>query len=727
MAGLVAGSGFARTAIAVTFFMLSASAGVRAAPVDLTALDVFVRPGFQNEWAYRLPDPGNQSWKRVPAKPGNRPLVMSSLGLEGMPKPVFFPLIRYKPEKFCVVTEFTAGSELLDSSSGVGLYLAQIGQNWDVYVNGTMVATESYLDKDGLMLRERAVRGALITIDKRYLILGKNVLAFRVIGDPVDARTGLFVGGPYLVGPYAELKAVKQEYADLMLIGIYFFFAVYHMLLFLLRPKSISYLLYGIGAFLLSVFFLCRTYIIFDLVPDTSLIRSVELASLLLLFPVFIAFFDSVLQRKFTRFTAIGFTVSLVLAIVQFFFLREAVLRIWQFGLPILLGYLVVFDMARPLSKKMKHYLRSTGSRGAAVVLAAIGRTFARSDAGRLFLALVVVSATVLLDAFGIGGTSFSKYGFFLLIIGTAAMLASQFVKIYHDIEKLNVTLERRVEDRTKDLEAIMSEETELSEKLTATNAKLQSAAEAGARDMRMAVQVQQGFFPKSVPDIDGWDIGYTFMPASGVSGDFFDFYVEGRSLRGLLLGDVSGHGIASGLITVLARSVFYRVVDANQNATLGRVMELINEELVLELAMVENYMTAVLLRVRDDVVEYTNAAHPDAFYKRAGRPKVSVLRPKDEDYKGAIMGREGFESPYKTIRFRMEPGDSMLLYTDCLNESKNVDGEMFGDDGVAQAFSSAPEGSAQHMLDFLMQEWRFHISGARVADDLTAILLKKT
>ncbi len=698
--------------------------------IDLSAIDIFVRPGFQNEWTFRLPDPGSMVWTRVAGNPGKRSIVMGKLGMEGVPKPPILPLKRLTPEKFCAVMDFTATDRLLESKSGVALYLARIGQNWDVYVNGTMVATESYIDENGNMTRERAVRGALVPIDKRYLVLGKNVLAFRIVGDPVDPRTGFIAAGPYVVGPYEDLAALKREYADLMLIGIYFFFAVYHVLLFVLRPRSASYLIYGLGALLLSVFFLCGSFIIYSLVPDTALIWHVELACLFMLFPVFIAFFDSVLKKRFSKITLVSGAIYLALAVAQFFVLTEAIYRIWRLTLPLLIGYFVVVDLVIPLSSKMRHYRRAVKGKGPFAWLAAFGRTVARTNAGQLFVGFAVVAAAVLLDALA-GDTgraaSFSKSGFFLLIIGTATILASQFIKIYHDIERLNLALENRVADRTRDLEAVMSEETELSEKLAAMNAKLQGAAEAGARDMRLAVQVQQGFFPKTVPDVDGWDVSYVFMPASGVSGDFYDFYVNGRELEGILLGDVSGHGIASGLVTVIARSVFHRVFSANSGASLGKLMETANAELIRELAMVENYLTAILVRVRDGVVEYSNAAHPDAYYKRAGRPKVSILKPREDDYKGAIMGREGFETPYKTIRFRMETGDSILIYTDCLNESKNVEGEMFGDEGVAQAFSSAPDGTAQQILDFVMQEWRFHVSGARIADDLTAILIKKT
>jgi sigma-B regulation protein RsbU (phosphoserine phosphatase) len=72
----------------------------------------------------------------------------------------------------------------------------------------------------------------------------------------------------------------------------------------------------------------------------------------------------------------------------------------------------------------------------------------------------------------------------------------------------------------------------------------------------------------------------------SGVSGDLYDFYQKEGRLTGLSLFDVSGHGIASGLITLLARSVILRVFMEAGTARLGEVRQKINSQLIEELAV---------------------------------------------------------------------------------------------------------------------------------------------
>ena len=245
-----------RLGFCLTFLL--AAIGVGAQAVDLSALDAYVRPGFSLEWVFHAPLPGEAAWTVVPGDPDNRPLVMRNLSLPGSPDPTLFPLGKESPRRYCVMIPFTAGEQLLASRTGVGLYLAQIGQNWQIYLNGSLVRDETYTAGDGRMRVERAVRGAVIELDTRYLKKGNNLLTVMVAGDPRDDRTGMYMGGPYLIDAYDRLESMRGEGLKLMLIGIYFFFAIYHAILFALRPKAKAYLYYGMATGLLSIFLFCR-------------------------------------------------------------------------------------------------------------------------------------------------------------------------------------------------------------------------------------------------------------------------------------------------------------------------------------------------------------------------------------------------------------------------------------------------------------------------------------
>ncbi len=706
-----------RSAFLSAFILAAVQAGAQA--VDLSAADAYVRPGFSLEWVFQTPLRGDAAWTVVPGRAGNRPIAMRDLNLPGEPERSLFAAGREAPRRYCVMIPFTAGEELLASRTGVGLYLDRIGQNWQIYLNGALVRDETYTAGDGTMRVERTVRGALVELDTRYLKRGDNLLTVMVLGDPLDGDTGLITGGPYLIDAYARLEPMRRDGLKLILVGIYFFFGLYHAILYAFRPKARSYLYYGMATALLSVYLFCRTVIVHELVLDSRIVAAFEAGSLFLLVPAFMAFFDSVLGKPVSTAAKASGALYGAAAVLRVFFWSEAFTLFWRYSVALPVLYALVSDVFTPLVASV----RGRSGKGRL--------SFVRTDAFKLLLGALVVGAAILVDAAGLGrrlAFRYSDYAYLFLVFGTAATLAGQFVRAYNDNEKLGKELAARVGARSRELESTLAEQKALGVRLSEAGARLQADAAASAKDMRVATRVQQGFFPVAAPSNDRWDAAFSFVPASGVSGDFYDFYTRGDRLDGMVVGDVSGHGIASGLITVLARSIFHRNFHELRTRSLGSIMEAINAELIPELSSVDHFVTAALLRFdADGGVEYANAAHAEILYRGADKIRAATLKPKGRGgYKGPPLGREGLESPYASIRFKLNPGDVILVYTDGFDEAKNVDGAPFGLEGMLGALGAAPEGDASQMLDFIVREWRFHVSGAKVADDATAVLIKK-
>ncbi len=692
--------------------------------LDIRSLDAYVRPGFSLEWVFNVPLPGESDWIRLP-----KPRGLTELDIRSLAKETGAAVSGEAFQRFCLLMPFTVSDSLYNASGGVGIYLDSIGQNWQVYLNGYLVRDETYFTRDGSMRAERSVKGALFQIDSRWLKRGNNVLAFMVAGDTGLNEAGLWTNGVYRIGSYERLLSLKSESPRLMLIGIYAFFGLYHAILFALRPKTRAYLFYSVATLILAAFLFARTFIVHELILDTRITKGMETAAMFLILPSFMGFFDAVLKRKRSLFSQLYALVCIVAVAAQFFFARELITLVWQLSIALPIAFIVFTDIFVPIRKAARHYLRLQNSRSK---IKALFRGLARTDATKLLAGTLIIAFAMLLDGLGLspGGTmSFLEVGFLLLVLGTAAVLASEFIKVYRDAERFKVHLEARVAARSHELEATLVEEDSLSVRLSEASSRLHAVSSVAEKDLRMATQVQQGFFPKSAPRTAAWDTAFVYMPCGGISGDFYDFYLRGDRLEGLVVGDVSGHGIASGLITVLARSLFHRNFYERRQRSLGAVLESINDELIPELSEVENYLTAAFLRLEDDGrVEYASAAHPELAFKGADKLRAMLLRPKGgAEYKGPPLGREGIEAPYSSIRFILKSGDAILIYTDGLNESKNVDGDEFGLDGVLESLSSAPEGDASAVLDYLMQEWRFFVSGAKVSDDITVVLLKKT
>ena len=312
-----------------------------------------------------------------------------------------------------------------------------------------------------------------------------------------------------------------------------------------------------------------------------------------------------------------------------------------------------------------------------------------------------------------------SSIGWQLVIISLLFIMARRFVNSKLEVEYLNRNLEKEVSDRTREL-------SESNEQLSLTNTELSDAKKRMDRDMQLAVYVQRSFYQRSAPDFSDWEIAYHFNPMAGVSGDLYDFFYKHDTLHGVGLFDVSGHGIASGLVTMLAKTVIDRKFYEGLEKPLPHVMEEINRQICEEKGDVENYLTGVLLRMNGNRVEYLSAGHPKAFFRSGatGRTVPIEIAGKD-DGSGGLIGIPMLEPTYSAIGFSMKSGDSVVLYTDCLSESKNRAGKEFGYDGITGAFSKS-SGSAGEQLDFILSEFSKFTSGVPANDDLTIIVIRK-
>ncbi len=332
-----------------------------------------------------------------------------------------------------------------------------------------------------------------------------------------------------------------------------------------------------------------------------------------------------------------------------------------------------------------------------------------------------------------------SSMGWQLVIVTLLFVMANRFANSRIQVEDLNKNLEKKVADRTKDLaesnDKLLKTNEELSvtnENLNEANAKLNEAKIKADRDMRLAVNVQNSFYQRLIPNLEGWDLSYSFNPAAGVSGDLYDFFYSGSKFLGMGLFDVSGHGISSGLVTMLAKTVIDRQFMQGLSLPFSQVMGKINRSIVEEKGDIENYLTGVLLRVSGSKVEFINAGHPKVFYRSAKTGKVvsveiSEAAENEALYSGGgIIGIAGMEPDFKTITFNMKSGDCLLLYTDCLSESRNAAGEEYGYEKIKAALAKASGPGAKAKMDCVLQDFREYTKGTELKDDLTLIVLQK-
>ena len=155
--------------------------------------------------------------------------------------------------------------------------------------------------------------------------------------------------------------------------------------------------------------------------------------------------------------------------------------------------------------------------------------------------------------------------------------------------------------------------------------------------------------------------------------------------------------------------------------------MTITNDRIITQKGNVENYLTGILLRFEDDHVYYVNGGHPAMFFRNAaGKASMAAIAGKEKEASGGLIGIKNLPVEYTGIKFKMSPGDAILIYTDCLYETKDERGVEFGTDRIKLAFEHATGHTAQEKLNQVLGEFKEFVEGAEVKDDLTMIVIQK-
>lgn len=279
---------------------------------------------------------------------------------------------------------------------------------------------------------------------------------------------------------------------------------------------------------------------------------------------------------------------------------------------------------------------------------------------------------------------------------------------------------------RRKDLQRVKHELEKLNEELSIANTKLKKEHQLTEVEMDLAREIQDAIFPKKAIDTDDWDIAFMTKPYGAVSGDFFDIYSMYNSLKGISLFDVSGHGVAPALITILAKPVLYSHFNHYSFSNLGLVIESANSDLLDELEEVNLYITGLMLRMNDTEVEYVNAGHPDLLHVNASLNSVRAVTGDAGSFKGHPIGITGRKQVYESMKFTVESGDFLVLYSDGLTEGRNYMGEQFGTSRLSNAIALSGKNDAAGLLEYIMKSFTDFTGLVKPGDDITIIVARK-
>jgi sigma-B regulation protein RsbU (phosphoserine phosphatase) len=194
-------------------------------------------------------------------------------------------------------------------------------------------------------------------------------------------------------------------------------------------------------------------------------------------------------------------------------------------------------------------------------------------------------------------------------------------------------------------------------------------------QEMALARSIQTSVLPRTF-ELPGYDISAIMLPAEEVGGDFYEFRrTNGGAWLGV--GDVTGHGVTSGLIMMMAQSMFTMLCEQNgHHHSPTKFISLMNRAMFYNLKRLgqERFMTMVVARIENDGRLVYAGAHTDLLIYRAADGSVDRL-PTDGLWLGITDDVEHLTSD-RTIT--LNPGDVALLHTDGVTESRSAAGECY-------------------------------------------------
>jgi len=236
-------------------------------------------------------------------------------------------------------------------------------------------------------------------------------------------------------------------------------------------------------------------------------------------------------------------------------------------------------------------------------------------------------------------------------------------------------------------------------------------------QELATARQIQLSILPREIPKIQGLDIAARYIPMTSVAGDFYDFIVVDDKHVGVLVADVSGHGMPAALIASMLKIAF--AAQAAHVAHPEEVLLGLNRALCGKFQ--HHYVTAACayFDMEKRTLTYAGAGHPPLLVWGPGREGV-----REVTENGLFLGMFEFAT-YTSVEMDLAPDDRVLLYTDGIPETVNSADTQFGDERFRQFLASRPHESVDAFADELLAEvsrWSARGAEEELDDDITMV-----
>jgi serine phosphatase RsbU (regulator of sigma subunit) len=240
-------------------------------------------------------------------------------------------------------------------------------------------------------------------------------------------------------------------------------------------------------------------------------------------------------------------------------------------------------------------------------------------------------------------------------------------------------------------------------------------------QELRLAAQIQSSFLPREIPNLPGWTLAVSYQPAGELSGDFFDLIQLSDERLGLVIADVAGKGLGASLYMALCRTLIRTFAMEYPNRP-DIVLSETNER-ILQDASAELFITTFygVLDLKNSRLSYCNAGHNPAFlFGPEGEAPLDSLQ-----LTGVPIGIET-DRKWERREILIEPGGTLLLYSDGITEGQNLQGDEFGLERLQHSAGEYAGKPPNEMQENVLAALNDFVGDAPQFDDITMLVLRR-
>jgi len=236
-------------------------------------------------------------------------------------------------------------------------------------------------------------------------------------------------------------------------------------------------------------------------------------------------------------------------------------------------------------------------------------------------------------------------------------------------------------------------------------------------RDGEIARQIHRSLLPACETRFAGVETAGVSYSADKIGGDCYDYLSFADGSLGVLIADVSGHGVAAAMYMAAARGALH--AEAQRTSDPAELLERTNRVLSATFDQAEMFATALLVRVSADGREwcYSGAGHPAALCLRG----VETLE-RLESCATALGLFE--ETTFETRTFELAQEDRLVLYTDGFTEARSGNGRMYGTQRLEEVALEHVDADASELRNRLLEDLERHTDHRGMTDDVTLVVV---